>query len=175
MRWQQHVGAARPPDGVMNRIPAFSAPQARVGLAALAFVILASAALAGASSTLTKFTIDNLVTLELPPDARGKPGQGIDSIIGSIKGKGFTCEYDLGVYSNHLTGIEGSSEQVLTISGRPARLVEAPPDFDGLHIADIEKTLLGPRLFTISCKSGDKDARDAVRTMLRSARLLSKG
>lgn len=108
------------------------------------------------------------VTLQAPGDVVQVPEQGIDSIVGSFAGAGFTCQYDHGLYSNDLKSVEGSTEQTVDLNGVSARLVAAAPDFDGLHVPEIAKTVIGARRLTITCRSNDEDARQVVRGILHS-------
>ena len=139
------------------------------GLAA--FCVLAALPLsAGTSMAWTSISFGDSVTMQIPPGAHHLPGKGIDSIIGTIAGDGFTCDYDLGVYANRLSGIESSTEQAFTLSGRPARLISAT-GFLGLHVGDIEKTLLGPKMLSFSCVGLQDSVRTMVEKMLRSVKL----
>jgi hypothetical protein len=114
-----------------------------------------------------KIELGDVLHVQIPDGAVHKAGQGIDSLIGTLTGDGFKCDYDLGVYSNRLLEYADSTTDI-TISGRPARLVWSGPDFDGIHVSDIEKTLLGQRTLTITCNSADATARAVVRKILKS-------
>ena len=115
-------------------------------------------------------TIDfgNGVTMEAPEGVQQNPGQGIDSIVGSFVGEGFECQYDHGLYSDQLNDMDGATVEQTVLSGIDARLVTAPPDFDGLHVPEVVKTVIGARRLTVTCRSASDETRQTVRTILTS-------
>jgi len=127
---------------------------------------VAASAFAGGQS-VTEIDLGNGVTLQAPDGAVQTPEQGIDSIVGRIRGDGFECQYDHGLYSNDMKSVENAETEALDLSGVSARLVTAPPDFIGLHVPVIAKTVIGDRKLTVTCHSNDQ-ARQAVLDMLQS-------
>ena len=123
-------------------------------------------------STADTATIgDGQVTLPLPAGASHTPLQGIDSTVGDITGVGFTCRYDLGLYSNPLTDVAGGRSETLTLSGRPARLISGSDGFEGLFVDRISQSSLGNSKLSIACTAKDS-AAETVREMLRGTRII---
>jgi hypothetical protein len=111
------------------------------------------------------------IRLTVPEKTVLESGQGTDSTVGTIRGPGFECNYDLGLYSNSLKDIKDATVKTIDVSGRTARLVQAPPDFDGLYIPETTRTALGPLRLSITCKSADEPTRQTVVKLLRSVKI----
>lgn len=133
-------------------------------------ILYATAATAGGNATTT-IDLGSGVTLQAPAGVVQVPDQGIDSIVGAFRGEGFECRYDHGLYSGDLSTVEGAADERIHVAGVAARLVSAPPDFDGLHVPEIAKTSRGARRLTVSCRSKDDAARDTVKNILMSLQI----
>lgn len=129
--------------------------------------MMAASAFAGGDRLIT-IDLGSGVTVQASGDVAQVPEQGIDSIVGSFGGNGFTCRYDHGLYSNDLSSIESAVVQQVDLKGVPARLVSADPDFDGLHVPEIAKTVIGARRLTVTCHSNNEKTRQRVRAILTS-------
>ncbi len=149
-----------------------------IGLGYLKSSLLSGILLAGAvmpaaarSGDMRDLTIADDIRVTVPEKTVLEPGQGADSTVGEIRGPGFECKYDLGLYSSSLQGIKDAKVETIDVSGRTAQLVQAPPNFDGLYIPETTQTALGPLRLTITCRSADEPTRETVVKLLRSVKI----
>ena len=108
-----------------------------------------------------ELAVGHALVMRAPPGSRWVPAAGIDSLVGEIRGPGFTLQMDFGRYSNPLSD-SGSMRQVQSvetrIDGRSARIVSgilATPAaggrlFTGLHVPEVASTAIGPVKLTLS-------------------------
>lgn len=115
--------------------------------------------------------LGNGATLQVPDGVDQKPEQGVDSIVGSFSGEGFTCQFDHGLYASDLSEIENRKEEAVVLDGLPARLVSAPPDFDALHVPETKRSVIGSVRLTVTCRSETESARKTVREILSSLKM----
>lgn len=127
--------------------------------------LFASSSVAG---DMTKLQLRPGVEFEGPAGSRLVQGAGTDSQIGTIVGPQFECSYDLGLYSNPLTDNANATTSETKLAGRAARLLEDGDSVDGLHVVQVEKSVLGNVNLTLFCKSETAKARQDVRAMFQT-------
>lgn len=106
-----------------------------------------------------------------PPGSVYRPGQGTDSLVGSVDVPGFELRFDYGLYSNPLAEPDWVGAEV-EIDGKAARLVTSRSGSVGVHFPQVADTSLGATRLTVTC---DLEARDHAPTVERIYRTIRFG
>lgn len=106
--------------------------------------------------------------------------RGTDSRAGRLVGETMQIDYDYGLYSDPLhprDGISGYQESQIVVNGLSARLVQwraAQPAvtrcFVGLHVPQVESSVMGPIRLTLLAWTDDPGQIDSARSILLSLR-----